>query len=64
MVRCVLELGVRASQNWRQYATIIRKMGFPAKFKDFKIQEIVGSCDVMFPIRLEHLSNAHADCSS
>ncbi|CAJ2640761.1 unnamed protein product [Trifolium pratense] len=47
-----------------KYATIIRKMGFPAKFKDFKIQEIVGSCDVNFPIRLERLANVHANCSS
>ncbi|KAJ8574024.1 hypothetical protein K7X08_010535 [Anisodus acutangulus] len=36
----------------RKYARIIQKLGFPAKFKDFKIQNIVGSCDVKFPIRL------------
>ncbi|WJX38246.1 hypothetical protein P8452_25931 [Trifolium repens] len=47
-----------------KYATIIRKMGFPARFKDFKIQEIVGSCDVKFPIRLERLADSHATCSS
>ncbi|KEH34617.1 TATA-box-binding protein [Medicago truncatula] len=46
------------------YAAIIRKMGFPTKFKDFKIQEIVGSCDVKFPIHLERLANSHAACSS
>ncbi|KAE8705554.1 TATA-box-binding protein [Hibiscus syriacus] len=37
----------------RKYARIIQKLGFPAKFKDFKIQNIVESCDVKFPIRLE-----------
>ncbi|KAJ1294835.1 hypothetical protein BS78_01G176700 [Paspalum vaginatum] len=39
----------------RKYARIIQKLGFPARFKDFKIQNIVGSCDVKFPIRLEGL---------
>ncbi|PWA66990.1 TATA-box-binding protein [Artemisia annua] len=42
----------------RKYARIIQKLGFPAKFKDFKIQNIVGSCDVEFPIRLEHLAGS------
>ncbi|KAG6504230.1 hypothetical protein ZIOFF_036561 [Zingiber officinale] len=46
------------------YARIIQKLGFPAKFKDFKIQNIVGSCDVKFPIRLEGLAYSHgAFCS-
>merc|ERR1712157_646160 len=31
------------------------KMGWHAKFKDFKIQNMVGSVDVKFPIRLEKL---------
>ncbi|KAL6068657.1 Transcription factor TFIID, C-terminal, TATA-box binding transcription factor, variant 3 [Balamuthia mandrillaris] len=44
----------------RKYARIIQKLGFPAKFMDFKIQNIVGSCDVQFPIRLEGLAYAHA----
>jgi len=39
----------------RKYARVIQKLGFPAKFVDFKIQNIVGSCDVKFPIRLEGL---------
>lgn len=30
-----------------------------ADVQDFKIQNIVGSCDVKFPIRLEGLSMAH-----
>ncbi|KAL2557037.1 TATA-box-binding protein 2 [Forsythia ovata] len=48
----------------RKYARIIQKLGFPAKFKDFKIQNIVGSCDVKFPIRLEGLAYAHGAFSS
>jgi transcription initiation factor TFIID TATA-box-binding protein len=42
-----------------QYAKIIQKLGFPAVFKEFKIQNIVGSCDVKFPIRLEGMSFSH-----
>lgn len=43
-----------------QYAKIVQKLGFPATFKEFKIQNIVGSCDVKFPIRLEGLAYAHS----
>ncbi|RCV42141.1 hypothetical protein SETIT_9G192100v2 [Setaria italica] len=42
----------------RKYARIVQKLGFSARFKDFKIQNIVGSCDVKFPIRLEGLALA------
>ncbi|KAH0850228.1 hypothetical protein HID58_091279 [Brassica napus] len=55
----------------RKYARIVQKLGFPAKFKvfndlslDFKIQNIVGSCDVKFPIRLEGLAYSHSAFSS
>ncbi|KAJ0233807.1 hypothetical protein HA466_0278310 [Hirschfeldia incana] len=40
----------------RKYARIVQKLGFDARFKDFKIQNIVASCDVKFPIRLELLA--------
>ncbi|KAJ3125133.1 TATA box-binding protein-like protein 2 [Nowakowskiella sp. JEL0407] len=48
----------------RKYARIIQKLGFSAQFKDFKIQNIVGSCDVKFPIRLEGLAYTHTQFSS
>ncbi|ORX74904.1 TBP-domain-containing protein [Linderina pennispora] len=48
----------------RKYARIVQKLGFPAKFTDFKIQNIVGSCDVKFPIRLEGLAYSHGTFSS
>lgn len=48
----------------RKYARVIQKLGFPAKFVDFKIQNIVGSCDVRFPIRLEGLVLAHSQFAS
>jgi len=49
----------------RKYARIIQKLGFQdIKFSEFKIQNIVGSCDVKFPIRLEGLAYEHEDYSS
>ncbi|XP_037459418.1 TATA-box-binding protein 1-like isoform X1 [Triticum dicoccoides] len=48
----------------RKYARIVQKLGFPATFKDFKIQNIVASCDVKFPIRLEGLAYSHGAFSS
>ena len=40
----------------RQYAKILLKLGYNVKFSKFKIQNIVASCDVKFPIRLEGLA--------
>jgi transcription initiation factor TFIID TATA-box-binding protein len=48
----------------RKYARIIQKLGFDARFSEFKIQNIVGSCDVRFPIRLEGLAYSHGVYSS
>ena len=43
----------------RKYARIIQKLGFPAQFHSFKIENIVGSSNVKFPIDLEFISNKH-----
>ena len=48
-----------AREAARKYAKVIAKLGFPAQFKEFKIQNMVGSCDVKFPIRLEGLAWSH-----
>ncbi|TXG57053.1 hypothetical protein EZV62_018366 [Acer yangbiense] len=48
----------------RKYARIVMKVGFPVKFQDFKIHNIVGSCDVKFPVRLEGLSVSHCAFSN
>ncbi|KAI3639422.1 hypothetical protein MIR68_002550 [Amoeboaphelidium protococcarum] len=48
----------------RKYARIVQKLGFPAKFIEFKVQNIVASCDIRFPIRLEGLAFAHSHYSS
>ncbi|KAH7652300.1 TATA-box binding protein [Dioscorea alata] len=39
----------------RKYARIIQKLGFD----EFKVHNIVGTCDVQFPIRLEGLACSH-----
>ena len=47
----------------RQYAKIIQRLGYEVRFSEFKIQNIVGSCDVKFKISLEGLSTAEKSCS-
>lgn len=44
----------------KKYTAIIQKVGFPAKFSQYKIQNMTASCDVGFPIRLEGLVYAHS----
>lgn len=41
----------------RKYARVVQKIGLPVKFTNFKIQNIVASCDVKFPIKLEKISS-------
>jgi len=49
----------------RKYARLVQRLGFPnVRFKNFKIQNMVGSVDVRFPIRLESLATEHEDYSS
>lgn len=48
----------------RKYARIIQKLGFKAKFLDFKIQNIVGCADIQFSVRLEMLQNYHSNFCS
>lgn len=37
----------------RKYVAILQKVGFPAHFSQFKIQNMTATCDLGFPIRLE-----------
>lgn len=49
-----------SSRASRKYAKIVHKLGYEnAKFREFKVQNIVASCDVNFPVRLEGLAHAH-----
>lgn len=43
----------------RKYARLIQKLGFDVRFIDFKIQNMVASCDVKFPIQIEKLYSLH-----
>ncbi|VDM56061.1 unnamed protein product [Angiostrongylus costaricensis] len=51
-------------QASRKFARIVQKVGFDVRFTDFKIQNVVGSCDVRFSIQLEGLCITHAPFSS
>ncbi|KAJ4769754.1 TATA-box-binding protein [Rhynchospora pubera] len=42
----------------RKFARIVQKLGFPATFMDFKIQNIVASCALEFTIILDKLANS------
>eukprot|EP00201_Polytomella_parva_P024397 CAMPEP_0175038912 /NCGR_PEP_ID=MMETSP0052_2-20121109/186_1 /TAXON_ID=51329 ORGANISM="Polytomella parva, Strain SAG 63-3" /NCGR_SAMPLE_ID=MMETSP0052_2 /ASSEMBLY_ACC=CAM_ASM_000194 /LENGTH=202 /DNA_ID=CAMNT_0016300495 /DNA_START=117 /DNA_END=725 /DNA_ORIENTATION=+ len=45
----------------KKYAKMIQKTGYPdAVFKDFQVQNIVASCGVQFPIRLEGIAFSHS----
>ena len=44
----------------KKYVQIVMKVGFPARFSDYTLQNITATCDVGFPIRLEGLIYAHA----
>lgn len=48
----------------KKFAKIIQQCENEVSFKEFKLQNIVGSCDVKFPIRLEGLSYSHSPFSS
>lgn len=49
----------------RKYCRIIQKLGYnDAKFSEFMVQNIVASCDVEFPVRLEGLAHAHSNFCS
>lgn len=48
----------------RKYVGIIQKIGFPAHFTDFKIQNMTATCDMGFPIRLEGFLYKHATHST
>lgn len=43
----------------RKYTRILQKLNFEVKFTDFTVQNMVASCNVQFPIRLEGLAAIH-----
>lgn len=54
-------------QAWlgsRKFAAIVKKLGYSPKFTEFKVQNMVATADVGFPVKLEALTYAHAKFSS
>lgn len=47
----------------KKFARINQKLGFNVKFQNFKIQNIVATCDLRFPIKLENLHQVHGQFS-
>jgi transcription initiation factor TFIID TATA-box-binding protein len=43
----------------RRYARIVQKLGYQVRIESFNIHNIVASCDVKFPIRLDSLNLGH-----
>ncbi|XP_056648729.1 uncharacterized protein LOC130453144 [Diorhabda sublineata] len=48
----------------KKFARIIQKLGFSIKFSNFKVQNLVATCDLRFPIKLENLNMMHGQFSS
>lgn len=40
----------------RKFARVVQKVGYEAKFKDFKIRNVVASIDMQFPVNVSALS--------
>ncbi len=61
----VVITGVKSTHNatlaCKKFAYIVERVGFqPKEYVDFKVQNLVGTADVGFPIRLEGLVYAHS----
>ncbi|XP_053666626.1 TBP-related factor [Anopheles marshallii] len=54
----------QAHLGLRKFVRIIQKLGFDVKFLDFKVQNLVATADLRFPIRLENLNQMHGQFSS
>ena len=56
---------LESSTACRKYVAILQKViDAPINYTDFKIQNMTGTCDAGFPIRLEALLYAHASTST
>ncbi|XP_029709094.2 TBP-related factor [Aedes albopictus] len=48
----------------RKFARIVQKLGYNVRFLEFKVQNLVATVDLRFPIRLENLNQVHGQFSS
>ena len=53
-----------AKLSCRKFARVLQKLGYQPRIADFKAQNIVASCDVRFPIRIEGLALHHFHAAS
>ncbi|KAK9869932.1 hypothetical protein WA026_006030 [Henosepilachna vigintioctopunctata] len=48
----------------KKFARIIQKLGYNIRFENFTIQNLVATCDLRFPIKLENLNQLHNQFSN
>lgn len=63
MVVCGAKHETLASLGVRKFARILQKIGNNVQLKDFRINNMLGTCDLKFPIRLEDLNDNHSQFS-
>lgn len=63
MVVCGAKHESLANLGVRKLARILQKIGNDIHLTDFKINNMLGTCDLKFPIRLEDLNESHAQFS-
>jgi hypothetical protein len=55
---------IESERAARKIAHIIKKLDYPVRFHGFKVNNVVASCNVGFPIKLESFYKAHHnECS-
>ncbi len=55
---------IEAKIATRRHARIIQKLGHSVRVMDFKIQNVVGSCNVQFHIRLKDLASEYVSMAT
>lgn len=63
MVICGAKHESLASLGARKFTRILQKLGNDVAIKDFKINNMLGTCDLKFPIRLDDFNDKHAQFS-
>ncbi len=63
MVICGAKHESLATLGARKFARILQKIGYNVSLKDFRINNMLGTCDLKFPIRLEDLNDSHPQFS-
>ncbi|KAK7582153.1 hypothetical protein V9T40_013598 [Parthenolecanium corni] len=63
MVVCGARHETLASLGARKFARILQKIGYNVCLKDFKINNMLGTSDLKFPVRLEDLNESHPQFS-